>query len=79
MGKDRSMYILTKFPKEVNKLGNIVHGEMKIEEEGPPKVELLGFELVSSIWVHIVMLDDTSEVLYQRKDKESEFCEVKNS
>ena len=52
MGKDGSMYLLTEFPEEVDKLGNLVHGEMKIEEEGPPKVELLGFRLVNSIWVH---------------------------
>ena len=77
MGKDGSMYMLTESLQEVDKLGNIVHGEMKMEEEGPPKVELLSFRLVNFIRVQKVLIDDTSKVLYQKKDEEVEFVYVR--
>ena len=44
-----------------------------MEEEGPPRVELVGFRLVNSIHVHRVLLDDTTKVLYKRTDEEAEF------
>ena len=49
MGKDGSMFVLMEFPKEVDKLGNLIPREMRVEEEGPPKVELLRFRLFYSI------------------------------
>ena len=45
MGKDGSMYLLTEFPEEVDKLGNRVVPETKMDEEGPPKVDLPHFRL----------------------------------
>ena len=73
MGKDGSMYLLTKNHKGVDKLGNRVHEEIRLDEEGPPRVEMMGFKLVSSILVQSVMIDDTSKVLYKRNDEETEF------
>ena len=49
MGRDGSMYMLTKNLEEVDKLGNRVQEETRTDEEGPPRVEMVGFKLVSSI------------------------------
>ena len=38
MEKDGSTYMLTEFPEEVDKMGSRVLEEVKLEEEGPPKV-----------------------------------------
>ena len=73
MGKDGSMYMLTEFPEEVDKLGNLVVPEIKVDDEGPPKVNLPNFKLVNSVWVHRVLIDDMTKVLYQRNDGETEF------
>ena len=51
MGRDGAMYVLTKNPDEVDKLGLRVQTETRMEEEGPPRVELVGFRLVNSIHV----------------------------
>ena len=51
MGKDGGMYMLTEFLEEVDKMGNRVLEEVKLEEEGPPKVEIPNFRLVNYIWV----------------------------
>ena len=45
MSKDGGMYMLTEFLEEVDKLGNRVLEEVKLEEEGPPKVEIPNFRL----------------------------------
>ena len=73
MGKDGSMYMLTEFPEEVDKLGNRVVPEPKMEEEGPPKVDLPNFRLVNSMWVHRILIDDTTRMLYQRNDGDTDF------
>ena len=73
MGRDGAMYVLTKNPDEVDKLGTRVQIETRMEEEGPPRVELVGFRLVNSIHVRRVLLDDTTKVLYKRTDEEAEF------
>ena len=73
MGRDGAMYVLTKNPDELDKLGTRIQAEIRIEEEGPPRVELVGFRLVNSILVHRVLLDDTTKVLYKRTDEEAEF------
>ena len=62
MGKDGSMYMLTEFPDEVDKLGNLVVPEIKVDDEGPPKVNLPDFRLVNSIWVHRVLIDDMTKL-----------------
>ena len=73
MGKDGGMYMLTELPEEVDKMGNRVLEEVKLEEEGLPKVEIPNFRLVNSICIHQVLIDDTSRVLYQRTDDDTEF------
>ena len=51
MGRDGAMYVLTENLDEVEKLGTRVQTETRMEEEGPPRVELVGFRLVNSIHV----------------------------
>ena len=51
MGRDGSMYVLTENLEEMDKLGIRVHMEVRMDEEGPPRVELVGFRLVNSIHV----------------------------
>ena len=51
MGRDGSMYVLIENPEEVDKLGTRIHMEVRLDEEGPPRVELVGFRLVNSIHV----------------------------
>ena len=46
MGKDRSMYVLTENHEHVDKLGNRVQEEIRMDEEGPLRVEMVGFRLV---------------------------------
>ena len=41
------------------------------------KVDLPNFRLVNSIWVHRVLIDDTTKILYQRNDGETEFFYLK--
>ena len=51
MGKDGGVCMLIENPNEVDKLGHKVPKEARIDEEGPPKVETVGFRLVNSILV----------------------------
>ena len=51
MGRDGSMYVLTENHEGVDRLGTRVHMEVNMDEEGPPRVELVGFRLVNSIHV----------------------------
>ena len=51
MGRDGSMYVLTENLDEIDKLGTRVQAEIRMDEEGPPRVELVGFRLVNSIHV----------------------------
>ena len=73
MGKDGSMYLLTKNHEGMDKLGNRVHEETRLNKEGPRKVDLMGFKLVNSVLVHKVLIDDPSKVLYKRNNEEIEF------
>ena len=57
----------------MDNLGHRVQEEARIDEEGPPKVELVGFRLVNSILMQRVFIDDTSKVLYKRNNEETEF------
>ena len=45
MGRDGAMYVLTENPDEVDKLGTRVQIETRMEEEGPPRVELVALGL----------------------------------
>ena len=71
MGRDGGMYVLTKNCDEIDKLGARVQTEIRMDEEGPPGMELVGFRLVNSIHVQRVLLDDTTKVLYKRIDEEA--------
>ena len=51
MGRDESMYVLTENLEEVDKLRTRVQTEIRMDEEGPPRVELVGFRLVNFIHV----------------------------
>ena len=67
MGKDGSMYLLNQNHKGVDKLGNRVHEEIRLDEEGPPNVELMGFKLVNSILVQRVLRLMTLQKCYTRE------------
>ena len=43
-----------------------------MDEEGPPRVELVGFRLVNSIHVQ-VLLHDPTKFFYKRTDEEAKF------
>ena len=73
MGRDGSMYMLTDFPQNIDKFGNAVQTRTRIEDEGPPIVDLMGFRLVNSVLVHKAPIDDLDKVLYRRSDQGTEF------
>ena len=74
MGRDESMYVLTENHEEVDKLGTRIHMKVRLDEEGPPRVEIVGFRLFNSIHVQRVLLDDTTKVLYKRIDGRLSFA-----
>ena len=79
MGKDGSMYVLTETHEQMDKFGHIVLGEMKIVEEGPPRVGMEGFCLVNSIWAQKVQIDDRTGSLYKQMDEEIKFFYIRSS
>ena len=70
--------MLTENPDEGDKLGHRVQEETRIDEEGPPRVEMVGFRFVNSTWVQRVLIDETSKVLYKRNYEETKFFYVRS-
>ena len=63
------MYLITKNPEDVDPLGNLVPREERLIEEHPPVIiDRPRLRQVNSIWVHRVLIDENTKVLYKQED-----------